>query len=954
MLLFVLRKMAANRWMVASLLVGVILAVAMVTTIPIYSRGILTRLLLRDLQIHQERTLGYPGSLEISGYLTVDPEDEERLAWYDELTGLIDRDVRRGLVVPIQSHAYRLQQNFLRLQRPGDEEENRVSTSVAGTTGLLDQVRPIVGTLPQRAADDRATVIEAVITQETAAAGRIAYGQTYEIYAPRETLPLAFEVRIVGVVEMIDPADVYWTHSLRRYEGVVIMDPEDVRRVIVTNNPARNLEAYWIYAFDYQLLNSEDAAPMAAFVKEATRLGRQLGVTVRLPVQRILEEYTQRELILNMTLWVLQVPLLLMLAFYLFMVSQILIEHERNEIALMKSRGARVGQVFLVYVVLGTLLSLAGVLVGPFVGLAICRVLGASSGFLEFVQRRTLRLEITGRTYLYGIVAATVALATMLVPALSASRTTIVHHKQRLSRGAGTPLWRKLFLDVILLGVAVYGLYRYGERSTIVALSGLDATEISMDPVLLVMSTLFVIGLGLLFLRVYPFVIRLLYRVGARRWPPVVFASLVQVGRGSGKHQFLMLFLILSISIGIYNADAARTLNQNVEERLWYNAGADVVLQQEWQQVTASGELVSSESAGDPSMMGGAAESASGTARYIEPSFRRIRELPGVRLATPVFYQGRASGSLLGGDSFGQVSLFGIIPQDFGRTAWFRNDLLAHHWYHYLNLLSQSPAAALVSSSLADQAGLSLGDPIYLRWEDQPSTLYYVYGIVDYWPGYNPHQARHSTGERHLAVVNLHYLQATTALEPYEVWIDLDDSITSAGFYAGVEASGVKLTRLIDTRQNLIRERNDPILQGTNGTLSLGFLVSLGVCFVGFLLYWTFSIRERTLQFGLFRAMGLGKLAIVVMLGLEQLFISGAAVAAGFGIGRLTSILFVPLLQVVRSARETVPPFRVISLLTDQLRIAGFVTLMLLFGFVVLSAFLSRIRIHQAVKLGEE
>ena len=202
--------------------------------------------------------------------------------------------------------------------------------------------------------------------------------------------------------------------------------------------------------------------------------------------------------------------------------------------------------------------------------------------------------------------------------------------------------------------------------------------------------------------------------------------------------------------------------------------------------------------------------------------------------------------------------------------------------------------------------------------------------------------------------MNLDYLQAMNALEPYEVWLKLEPGTDSGALYDAIGDAGIRLIRFRDAGQDLIRERNDPMLQGTNGTLSLGFLVSLGVCFVGFLLYWTFSIRERTLQFGLFRAMGMSRTGIVAMLGLEQLFISGAAVAAGFAIGRFASDLFVPLLQVVRNAEQTVPPLRVISLPLDQLRITIFVTVMLLLGFAILSVFLFRIRIHQAVKLGEE
>lgn len=955
MVLFVLRKMAANKWMVASLLIGVILAVAMVTTIPIYSRGILTRLLLRDLQLYQERSGGYSGVVEIGGFFNLDPEVSPRLSGYDELSAQVHREVDRGIPTALLSEARTIRQSFLRVVPVDARETDPAPTSLVTRSGVMDRLTPAVGRMPVAAPEPGTGPVEAVISRQTAAGGRLAYGRTYDVFASRQNEPIPIRVRVVGVVDMADVSDLYWTFPIRDLSDSLIVHEADLRSVIEEYAPGRNIEVEWLYTYDYQALSSEQASPIVDFVEEYTRLARRAGLSVRVQAIRIFEQYMLREQALTMTLWVLQVPLLLMLAFYLFMVSQVLIDHERNEIALLKSRGANVLQVFLTYVILGGLLSLAGVIAGPFLGLLICQILGASSGFLEFVQRRALQLEITGRTYVYAFGAATVALLTILIPALQASRTTIVHHKQRKGTAGGRPIWKLLFLDVVMLGVAIYGLYRYETRAQIVALSGIAATELALDPILLFVSTLFVVGMGLLFLRVYPLFVRLLYRAGARRWPPSLFAALIQVGRGSGKDQFLMLFLILSISIGVYNADAARTLNQNVEERLRYNAGADIVLREDWRQVdSGTGFTVAQDGGGPAGPTGAAPSDSSVAARYVEPPFRRFLELPGVNRATPVFYEQDASGRLLGGGSFGSVALFGIVPHEFGEVAWFRDDLTPSHWYNYLNLLAASPAAALISSSLASDAELNPGDPIYLTWEDQPATLYYVYGIVDYWPGYNPFAGRTGRGTRHLAVVNLNYLQANSALEPYEVWLETDPSIESADLYAGLAAAGIEPVVFTDTGQDLIRERNDPMLQGTNGTLSLGFLVSLGVCFVGFLLYWTFSIRERTLQFGLFRAMGMGRSAIVLTLGMEQLLISGAAVAAGFGIGRLASRLFVPLLQLVENAEEMVPPIRVISNSLDQVRIVGFVVVMLTLGFLILSVFLFRINIHQAVKLGEE
>ena len=44
-----------------------------------------------------------------------------------------------------------------------------------------------------------------------------------------------------------------------------------------------------------------------------------------------------------------------------------------------------------------------------------------------------------------------------------------------------------------------------------------------------------------------------------------------------------MIFLILTVSLGLYFANTARALNRNAEESVSYAIGADVVLQEQWE-----------------------------------------------------------------------------------------------------------------------------------------------------------------------------------------------------------------------------------------------------------------------------------------------------------------------------------------------------------------------------------
>jgi putative ABC transport system permease protein len=122
--------------------------------------------------------------------------------------------------------------------------------------------------------------------------------------------------------------------------------------------------------------------------------------------------------------------------------------------------------------------------------------------------------------------------------------------------------------------ISLYGLYSYHSQQQILKVTGAEASTLPLDPLLFVISVTFILGGGLLFLRVYPALVRGLFWLGRKVWSPVFYASFVHVGRALGHEQFLMIFLILSLGLGVYNSVTARTINRNAEEKIRY--GADV------------------------------------------------------------------------------------------------------------------------------------------------------------------------------------------------------------------------------------------------------------------------------------------------------------------------------------------------------------------------------------------
>jgi putative ABC transport system permease protein len=320
------------------------------------------------------------------------------------------------------------------------------------------------------------------------------------------------------------------------------------------------------------------------------------------------------------------------------------------------------------------------------------------------------------------------------------------------------------------------------------------------------------------------------------------------------------------------------------------------------------------------------------------------------------------------GKSNVSITLMGIDTDDFGQVAWMRGSLLPHPFNEYLNLIASDPTAVLISKSLADEYGVKPGDHISIGWDGVEAAQVNVYGIVPYWPSWNPNPTFAASGSTsssdsaskvkpklpNLVIGHLSYIQNNLALEPYDVWLKMKPGASTKELYDAMAARNLPIKQLYDTRQQLIAAKSDPFRLAVNGVMTLGFVISTGISFIGFLLYWVLSLSARTLQFGILRAMGISFGQLLGMLAAEQALTSGAAVVIGAGAGQAVSRLFVPLFQLSFDTVSQTPPFRVTFDPSDALRLYVIVAVMIGLGLTMLGLLLSRIRIHQAVKLGED
>ncbi|NLY95926.1 MAG: FtsX-like permease family protein [Clostridiaceae bacterium] len=960
MLLVVIRKIISNKWLVACLLIGSILLVATVSTIPMYSAGVFQRMLTKDLEQYQNDYQTFPGTLEADANMTYFTETRSKYNMYWNMDGLMRNKISHDYNLPILSEFHRITFDHLKVvKEETSKDEGMITLKVEAIENLPEHVKLVGGRMFSKTPTQDG-VFEVVITEEAMRDLGLVSNEVYTITSYTKDDSMSIKIQVVGVIAPDTTDENFWYEGISGYRKTLFMDWDLAKDYLIGQSIFDLSFAKWHYALDYHKILISDVDHITkSYTQQQRDLSGWKGVFVlKFPVIDILNEYYFRHMQLSTTLWILYVPVLIMLAFYIFMVAQLIVKHEANEIAVMKSRGASRFQIFKSYFLESLIYGIAAAIVGPMLGMFMCKVLGASNGFMEFINRTALPINLSMDAILYTVYSVLTFMLFMLIPAYRTSRTSIVEYKQKKAKTSTRPLWNKLFLDIILLAAAIYGLMNFQEMQQIMNVQQASETGFSIDPIMFFLSTFFIMGAGLFFLRIYPTIIKIVFSLGRGVWSPVMYSSFIQVGRSEGKEQFLMLFLIVSLSVGIFNANAARTINRNLEDKVMYRLGTDIVVQPYFESNQPMSTGAPPEMGDIPGGTGGQQTTVSTKPiLYFEPNYYEYENIEGIESITKVFRNADATVRVMG-VTVEHADLMGIISHEFGETAWFRDDLLPYHWYHYLNLLADNPSAVLLSSGFQQDGDVQLLDNVTYNWGKQSFTDGIVYGFVDYWPTWNPvYKKDFMTGKEvppRLIVVNLNYLHNMTFLEPYEIWIKKAPDTTDMEITNQITDKKLRITGISYATQEIIKFKNDPLLQGINGSLTLSFVVTMIISIIGFLIYWILSIRDRVLQFGILRAMGLSKSKVIGMIVVEQILISVMAIFMGLVIGSITSQLYVPLLQMMYGAAEQVPPFEIISSTNDYLRIYVVVGFMLLLGTGILARFVASIRMDQAVKLGED
>lgn len=810
--------------------------------------------------------------------------------------------------------------------------------------GMEEHIEVLCGTAINEASDVPSDVYPCYISEKTMDAAGLVVGDivTYDTFVNEEGNHLQFQV--VGIISEKDEKSYFWETSIADLEKCLIVDEATLSTLM--KQYTFDEVYYAIYdVLSYADVNSGNIDDISYYINEFKSKDKSFIENVT----EIFDEYKSDRKFINIICLVLELPIVMLLLAFIYMIVNQILSMETGEISMLTSRGFKRKQVMKLYFEQSVVLSIIGLFIGVPLGYLFCKLAASTNGFLQFAFKDVSRYSFRASMILYGLVGAVVAVVFVTTPVFFYAKDSIIERRSKKNNKTKKRFLSRLGTNLILLGISLYLLFNYYKQRAALGMQVMMGKR--LDPIVFLNLTLFLFACGLFGLMLMQGLARTVYWIGRKRWKPHTYVSLLQIIRGDSKSQFIAVFLILTVAMGIVDANVAGTINTNNEDRIAYDIGADMVVREQWVPKKYNDS-----------------KTKKVIKYYTEPNFQRFTEVLEGKLNSITRVVNEKDMSFTsGGTTISDCTMLAVNTKEFGETASLKPGLNDTHWYNYLNELSKTNTGVLVSKELADKLGLEVGSQVKLKRESESQGAVtkievnaQVCGIYDALPSCAKYSYEYDSNEELIElddysfVINYSFSIASFSDIPYEVWMDLKDGVTYDEVTTLLEENGIRLAYANGVDNSVAELKNSAMIQITNGLFTLSFIISLILCSIGYLIYWITTMKQRELRLGIYRAMGISFKEVNKMLMLEQILSSLFAGLLGGCAGMLASLLHTKVLAVVY-----LPKKHSIELHTviDAMNLFKFIVLLFVMVFVCMTVMkrqIKKLNMVQAIKMGED
>ncbi len=750
-------------------------------------------------------------------------------------------------------------------------------------------------------------------------------------------------IRIAGVWDARDPQETFWFFKPSSFEERLIVPERTFSERLSQQLTGEVYGGVWYLTMDAIDIRHDAALTLIrnGLVVQQQTSGLLPNIKLASSPMEALIDYQRSANLLTILLYAFSVPILGLLFAFIALTSGMAVERRRNEVAVLRSRGARALQMVGIAAMEGLLLGLIALVLSAPTGMFVAGLIGQTRSFLDFsAQMEALRVNMTTAGWRFGLAGVVLVVVAQVLPTFGAAQHTIVSYKREVARMLRRPWWQRMWLDVLLLIPAGYGAYLLRQQGSLVMLGDVLENTPYENPLLFLVPALGIFALTLFFLRLMPALMAIVAWITARTRVVGLLMATRHLARTPGFYTTPLILLVLTLSLSAFTASLAYTLDTHLNDQMRYRAGADM-------RFVDLGE--GSQESSPYAALGQTATDSTTTAsegpRWFFRPITDYLSAPGVEKVTRVGRYPAAVRMSTGGKN---GVFMGIDRAEFGQIVFWRTDFATESLGELMNALAVTRNGVLVPRSFMNDQALIIGDSIRVNvstYGQSNEMDLKIVGHFELFPTWYP-------SEGPLFVGNLDYLfEYAGGQFPYSVWLktapDADYATLGKAALSG-QALDWKAPAV-----DILAEQQLPERQGLFGLLSVGFTAAAVLTVLGFLLYALFSFRRRLIEFGVLRAVGLSGAQMTAFLAWELAFLILTGGALGTGLGAVVSKFFIPFLQIGVDEASRIPPYSVDIAWSAIFRVYALFGLLFVVALIILVVMLRRMKIFQAIKLGE-
>lgn len=648
------RRSLAHWRLLLAVIVGILLAVSIMSATVVYFNA------LRDLALHHDLAQVSPGSLDVVVAADQSPVNPAK-----------DKQIRDFVQPIVKSRLGWIASNI--------EDGTRSATFYVGNEG--DHVPPLA-TDTRRAAfvvldgiENHAKIVsgewpavtppakgdglrvDAAVSQKVAAEFHLKVGDVFTAVPYWDAAHPQIQARVVGIYqEQHSPAD-YWAvydQALGFADSSFQYATFVVPRATLTSAigpffPGMSASYTWFVNTDPARIRASASGRAQADLTSVSALfsANLNGFRLQTHLGDVLAQFETRLFYNKIPMFVVMVLIVLVVLYYISTIASLLVQAQREEIGLIRIRGATSRQILFIYAIEAFVLTAIAIPLGPYIAAGAITSVGAVPLFADLNHGHAIPVEVTATVFRMSAIGGALSLLALLIPSLQAARLGLLQHRLSIVRPPRLPAFQRYYLDLVVLGIVLFFFWQLEQRGSFVATRLFG--KAAVNQIVLAVPAMFLVAAGLVLLRVFPvameFLGRLLStRVLSRVASPALVLGLWQMARNPSHHSRLSLLLILTAALGVFAASFRGSLEQSFKDQSLYQVGADI---------SVSGVRLSPEEMG--------------RTVYIED---QLKQVSGVGHVSPLL---RRQGSLVAG--IGQTfNMLAVDPSTISSVAWTRPD----------------------------------------------------------------------------------------------------------------------------------------------------------------------------------------------------------------------------------------------------------------------------------------